>query len=128
MIGQRIGQALDALGKDAQRVTVLIVSVDPEGDTPEKAEAFLQRHGLAGPGRHYLLGDMATLAPVWLAYGVGAAPISAGQRAPGEPQQFGRVGDTDGLYLVDRQGRIRTLLRGDATADEIARGLRLLLR
>ncbi len=128
VIGQRIGQALGSLGADAQRVAVLIVSVDPGGDTPEKAAAFLHRHGLAGPGRHYLLGDTTALEPVWLAYGVGSAPLGVAQRAPGEPQQFGRIGHTDAVYLVDRQGRNRTILRGDATAEEIAHGLRLLLR
>ena len=129
VIARRIAQALDGLGDDAERVAVLVVSVDPEGDTPASATAFMEKHGLTGPGRHYLLGDAATLAPVWLAYGVAGGPIQpAATRGPGEPQQFGRVGHTDATYLIDRQGRKRTLLRGDATAEEIGRGLRTLLR
>jgi len=128
VIGQRIGQALQSLGKDAERVTFLAVSTDPDGDTPEKAAAFLARHGLTGANRHFLLGDADQLSPVWLAYGVGAVPIMTAQRQPGEPAQFGRVGHTDATYLIDREGRKRTLLRGDATAEDYARGLRLLLR
>ena len=128
VIAQRLGQALAELGKDAGKVGVLVVSVDPEGDTPASAHAFMQRHGLSGPGRHYLLGDVGTLAPVWLAYGVGSVAIASGERAPGAPQQFGRIGHTDVIYLIDRDGRKQTLLRGDATAAEIARGLRTLLR
>ena len=128
VIGQRIGQALTELGKDAARVAVIAVSVDPQGDTPETAAAFMQRHGLEGAGRHYLLGDQATLAPVWLVYGVGAVPISSAERQAGEPAQFGRIGHTDATYLIDRDGRQRTLLRGEATAAEISRGLRILLR
>jgi protein SCO1/2 len=129
VIGQRIGQALTELEDKAEDVSVLIVSVDPEGDTPEKAAAFMEKHGLAGAGRHYLLGDAETLAPVWLAYGVGTAPLTGGGQAPaGGPAQFGRIGHTDASFLIDREGKKRTLLRGDATADDIARGLRILLR
>lgn len=127
VIAQRTGQALSRLGADAATVAVLAVSVDPRGDTPESAAAFMQRHGLTGPGRHYLLGETATLLPVWMAYGVASEPAAA-QRAPGDPPAIGRVGHTDATYLIDREGRKRTLLRGDATADEILRGLRALLR
>src|SRR3712207_6305012 len=34
VIAQRIGQALERIGKDGAKVAVLAVSVDPEGDTP----------------------------------------------------------------------------------------------
>jgi protein SCO1/2 len=129
VIAQRIGQALEALGKDADRVAVLAVSVDPVGDTPEKAQAFLDKHALTGADRHYLLGDATALEPVWLSYAVGTAPNSVGSsRPPSGLPALGRVGHTDATYLIDRQGRNRTLLRGEATADEIARGLRMLLR
>ncbi len=128
VIAQRIGQALEQLGKDAASVAVLAVSVDPDGDTPEKARAFMEKHGLSGPDRHFLLGDAAALAPVWLAYGVGTAPNTVGSsRPPPGPSALGRLGHTDATFLIDRQGRNRTLLRGEATAAEIARGLRTLL-
>ena len=128
VIGQRIGQALDALEGRAEEVAVLIVSVDPEGDTPEKAQAFMEQHRIAGTGRHYLLGDEESLAPIWLSYGVGTAPLNTSQRQTGAAPQFGRIGHTDASFLIDREGKKRTLLRGDATADDIARGLRILLR
>jgi protein SCO1/2 len=128
VIGQRIGQALETLGDKAEDVAVLIVSVDPDGDTPEKARAFMEKHHIAGTGRHYLLGEMEKLAPIWLAYGVGTAPLNSGQRQTGGAAQFGRIGHTDATLLIDREGKKRTLLRGDATADDIARGLRILLR
>jgi protein SCO1/2 len=128
VIGQRIGQALESLDGKAEDVAVLIVSVDPEGDTPEKARAFMEKHRIAGTGRHYLLGDTELLAPIWLAYGVGTAPLTGGQQQTGGAPQFGRIGHTDASFLIDREGKKRTLLRGDATADDIARGLRILLR
>jgi protein SCO1/2 len=119
LIAARLGQALEQLGSDAGKPAVLIVSVDPDGDTPDAARAFMAAHGLAGEGHHYLLGDAAALAPVWLAYGVVSAPQLDGP---------GPVGHTDAVILVDREGRKRTLLRGEATADEFSRGLRDLLR
>lgn len=128
VIARRVGQALASIGKDAGKVAVLAVSVDPAGDTPEKATAFMATHGLTGEGRHFLLGDAATLEPVWLSYGIGQAGIGTAQRQPGEPAQMGRIGHTDAVFLIDRDGRERTLLRGEASADEIARGLRILLR
>ncbi len=128
VIAQRTGQALLSLGKDSGKVAVLVVSVDPAGDTPEKATAFMATHGLSGEGRHFLLGEAATLEPVWLSYGIGQAGLITARRQPGEPAQFGRIGHTDAVFLIDREGRERTLLRGEATADEIARGLRILLR
>ncbi|MGE0543384.1 MAG: SCO family protein [Dehalococcoidia bacterium] len=128
VIGQRIGQALETLDEKSEDVAVLIVSVDPAGDTPEKAQSFMEKHHLAGTGRHYLLGDAETLAPIWLAYGVGTAPLNGAQQQTGGAAQFGRIGHTDATFLIDREGKKRTLLRGDATAEDIARGLRILLR
>jgi protein SCO1 len=77
LTAQRLGQSLAKLGPDGERVAVVVISVDPANDTPEAARAFLQRHDLAGLNRHFLLGDDATLAPVWLAYGIAAGPTWA---------------------------------------------------
>ncbi len=128
VIAQRLGQAMNELGGDAGKVAVLAVSVDPDGDTPAKAAEFMAKHGLTGPGRHYLIGDESVLVSVWLAYGIGTAPLVQGSRQPGDAAQFGRVGHTDATILIDREGRKRSLLRSEATAKEIAAGLRALLR
>lgn len=120
--------ARQSVSEQAADVAVLIVSVYPEGDSPDRATAFMEKRGLAGAGRHYLLGDEQTLPPIWLAYGVGTASLGTASRQPGEPAQFGRIGHTDATFLIDREGQKRTLLRGEATAEEIARGLRILHR
>lgn len=121
LIAQRTRQALDQLGANAAQVAVLFVSVDPAGDSPEGARAFMARHGLEGPDRRYLLGDEAALRPVWAAYGVASFANPAG--ADGGP-----VGHTDAVYLIDREGRKRTYLPVEAQPYEIATGLRRLLR
>ena len=51
------------------------VSVDPVGDTPARARAFLKKYGVYGGPVHFLVGSRSALAPVWRAYGI--APINA---------------------------------------------------
>ena len=51
------------------------VSVDPDGDTPERAKAFVKRRGLDPKTFRYLLGTREELKPVWRAYGI--APVNA---------------------------------------------------
>jgi protein SCO1/2 len=71
----------------------LAVSVDPVGDTPERAREFLFRRGLAHDRMRFLLGDRAQLAPVWKAYGI-------------RPQ--GTAFDHSAyVLLIDRHGRQR---------------------
>lgn len=64
---QSIRGALDEAG--ARDVSVLAVSVDPEGDTPSRARRFLSRERMTGRMR-FLLGSRAELAPVWRHYGI----------------------------------------------------------
>lgn len=70
--GNDVASAMELVGGDG--VTAYIISVDPVGDTPERARAWLERRNLAAHGR-YLLGSREELLPVWLHYGI--APIDA---------------------------------------------------
>ena len=60
-------------------VQVYAVTVDPEHDTPERAQAWLKRMGVAGGPVHILLGSRRELEPVWARFGI--VPIA---RAPRE--------------------------------------------
>ena len=71
-------QAIGRLGPAAAQVVVYGVSVDPVGDTPERARAFLKKYGVYGGPVHFLVGSRAQLAPVWRAYGI--VPINATPR------------------------------------------------
>ena len=66
LTARQIGGALDRLGED---VPALAVSVDPAGDTPERARSFLRRMRLEGR-MHFLLGTPAALRRQWRAYGM----------------------------------------------------------
>jgi protein SCO1/2 len=64
-----------AVGEVGEGVVVYGVSVDPPGDTPERARAWLDARGLYGGPVKFLVGSRRELAPVWAAYGI--APIGA---------------------------------------------------
>jgi protein SCO1/2 len=68
-------QAVGKLGRLAGGVLVYGVSVDPVGDTPARARAFLKKYGVYGGPVHFLVGSRAALRPVWRAYGI--APVNA---------------------------------------------------
>jgi protein SCO1 len=60
-----------ALGRfDPKDVDVIVVSVDPVGDTPARAREWLMRRGLPRGAGHYVVGTRAQLEPVWRAYGI----------------------------------------------------------
>jgi protein SCO1 len=70
-----IVQAIGKLGPLASGVLVYGVSVDPVGDTPGRARAFLKKYGVYGGPVHFLVGSRAELRPVWRDYGI--VPINA---------------------------------------------------
>ena len=82
--------ALDDLGHD---VPALAVSVDPANDTPASARRFLVQRRLTGGRLRFLLGDRASLAPVWKAYGI---------RPQGDAFDHSAY-----VLLIDRDGRQR---------------------
>jgi protein SCO1/2 len=82
-------QAIGRLGpRAAAQVVVYGVSVDPVGDTPQRARAFLKKYGVYGGPVHFLVGSRAQLAPVWRAYGI--APLNA---TPQEAEAAARAYD-----------------------------------
>jgi protein SCO1/2 len=108
----QIRGALDDLG--GRETAALAVSVDPRGDTPERARAFVAKHGLSGRMR-FLLGTRAQLAPVWRAYGI-------------QPQ-----GDdfehSAHVILIDKRGRQRIgFPAGQLTPEALAGDIALLRR
>jgi protein SCO1/2 len=73
-----IKEAVVAAGGGVQ---VYAITVDPEHDTPEQAQAWLERMGVAGGPVHILLGSRRELAPVWERFGI----VPLGERPRGDP-------------------------------------------
>lgn len=70
--GNDIATAMQMVGGDG--VVTYIVSVDPVGDTPERARAWIERRRLSDSTK-YLVGTRDELRPVWIHYGI--APMNA---------------------------------------------------
>ena len=107
---------MKTLGKDAERVQVLFVTVDPERDTPE----LLAKYVTAFDPRFLGL------------YGDGDAT----RRAAKEFKIFfekRKSGDSYSIdhsaqsYVIDPQGRLRLLVRHDRIAEDLPADLRALL-
>ncbi len=126
-IAGRLALANQQLGKTANKVAFVSVSVDPEGDTPDSVTQFSDEHGLTALGDRwrYAIGSRLELAPVWQAYGIGAGPqpaaLSALRPNPNGPPI---IDHNAVLYLIDAQGRERTLLEQDTTVDTLVRDVR----
>jgi protein SCO1 len=56
--------AQNELGKQASKVQIIAVSVDPKGDTPKTVKAFLADHQMTGR-MQYLIGSRPQLENVW---------------------------------------------------------------
>jgi len=96
LMGRQLGTMLRRM-PPADRPALLIVSVNPTGDTPASIRRAMANWRLSGPWRwHWLRGTKPELAAVWRAYGITVEP-----------------GTNDimhglALYLIDRRGFERT--------------------
>jgi protein SCO1/2 len=92
IIGWQLGTVLQAMAP-ADRPTLVVVSVDPSGDTEASIRHAMAAWRLAGPWRwHWLRGTRRELAPVWEAYGITVEPTT------------NDITHGLSLYLIDRQG------------------------
>lgn len=111
-----IGAAMKQLGPDAERVQTLFITVDPERDTP----AVMKDYVAAFDSR--FVGLTGTPEQI--------AAVARGYRA-----YYKRVGEGDDyvmdhsivIYLMDPDGRYKTVLRHSTAPSEIAATLKSLL-
>ncbi|HSB37593.1 MAG TPA: SCO family protein [Gaiellaceae bacterium] len=112
--GRTLAQAMAAVPR-AARPTLLVVSVDPWGDTPASARAAAAKWRLAG-NWHWLLGSRRELAPVWRAYRIYVRRTS------------GDIIHSDAVYVVDRNGFERAGYLYPFLPGPVAHDLRVLAR
>ena len=115
LIAEQLHSVMLDLGQEAQHVGVLAISVEPTRDTIAAALAFSQAHHMTTYWQ-FLVGTQAQLSPVWTAYAIGAQ------------QETTTVSmHTTALYVIDKQGRERTLLDQTFTPAQLTGILRALL-
>jgi protein SCO1/2 len=114
VIAQQIRGALDEL---RQPVPVLMISADPETDTPARVRRFLADVSLTGRV-HYLTGTRAQLRPVWRSFHV--VPAGAGRA------RFARFAS---VFVLARDGRERVVYQLEQlTPEALSHDVRALLR
>jgi protein SCO1/2 len=120
LTADKLHTAVQSLGSRAYDVAWVAVSTDPAGDTPAAAASFVAQHQLSGLLR-YLVGTDSQLQPVWAAYGV-----AAGQQQPAGGLQSAAA-HTQGVYVIDGQGRERVYLDSAFAASALSGDVRALL-
>jgi cytochrome oxidase Cu insertion factor (SCO1/SenC/PrrC family) len=96
LMGRQLGTMFRRMPA-ADRPTLLVVSVNPTGDTPASIRHAMASWRLSGPWRwHWLRGTRPELAAVWRAYGMTVVPGT------------NDIAHGLALYLIDRRGFERT--------------------
>lgn len=107
------------LGKLAEQVTFVFITIDPERDTVPRLKEYLANFD---PDFIGLTGDRVTLEPVWKAYGVYQQKQDTGSAA-------GYLVDhTSRIYTIDAQGNWRINYPFGMETDKIVRDLQHLLK
>lgn len=114
----RFADVMKQLGQEAVRVQVILVSVDPETDTPERLGPYVTAFHPAFIG---LAGDLPATEAVARGFKVFFA------KARGGGYHAGMIDHTTGAYVFDPAGRIRLYVKDDASVENIVGDLRRLL-
>jgi protein SCO1/2 len=109
----KLSHARSLAGLTSQNASLVMVSVDPQRDTPAALRAFFAKLGVQAIG---LTGAPGQLHRVYRAYGVDVEP------------EKNDIGHSDYIYLLDRQGQVRELLSPHAAIADIADDLRTLVK
>lgn len=122
----RLAEVLGAMGDEGAEVRVLLVTVDPENDSPEALREYVGQFGTEIVG---LTGDPEDLTRIRAAYGVYAEPASA---PPAEHAGHGGAtpatfAHTPRVFGIDREGRLRVLIRPDEPAATVESDVRTLV-
>lgn len=114
----RLAKVMKALGGDAQRVQVVLVTVDPARDTPELLAQYVTAFNPTFLG---LTGDAAALDRTAKEFRV------IFQKQAGQTPETYTVDHSSGIYVFDPKGRVRLFVSGQQDAAALEHDIRLLL-
>lgn len=114
-----LNQALELMGDKANEVQVVLVSVDPERDTPEALASYLSNFNPAFVG---LTGTPEQIASAATPFGIFF------EKHEGSAATGYLVDHTASVMVLDREGRLRLVLPFGTPAEEIAADLKQLLK
>jgi protein SCO1/2 len=114
-----VGQALRQIGSKADEVQTIMISVDPERDTPEKLSEYVAHFHPSFIG---ITGTEEQLAEVTSLYGIFY------EKHAGSAASNYLIDHTATLLVIDREGYLKLVLPFGVTAAEIADDLQYMLR
>lgn len=95
VIMQKLRHTQGKLGPKAKDTAIVVISVDPKGDTPETVRTFLERRGLTGHV-DWLVGTAPELSAAWQRWGILAAE---------SPQNPSLIEHSGVVWILDTEGR-----------------------
>jgi protein SCO1 len=116
---QNLAMAMDGLGDRADQVQVILVSVDPERDPPDRVDWYAGRFNPSFIG---VTGSDDELRAITSAYGIFYA------RADVEGDAEYTIDHSASTLVLDRRGDLRMIWPFDTPGDAMAADLRYLLR
>lgn len=116
---QNMAEVMKRLGKDADRVAVVFVTLDPQRDRPEILKAYVPQFN---PAFSALTGSDEQIANA--AKGLRIFY----QKVEGKTETSYTFDHTASSYVVDAKGVLRLLLRHAASPDDIASDLKALIK
>lgn len=114
-----VGQALRDIGSQADDIQVIMVSLDPERDTPEKLSQYVNQFH---PSIIGITGTKEKLDEVASLYGIFY------QKAEGSNATGYLIDHTATLLVLDREGYLKLVFPFGVTSKEIADDLKYMLR
>ena len=115
----RMADVLDAMGPAGERVTPMLISIDPERDTPAQLADYVSRFH---PRMQGLTGTAEQVAEVARRYRVFYSRVQ-------RPDMSAYLMDHSSfIYLVGPDGRVRLLFRPDTAVEDMARAINAQLR
>jgi protein SCO1/2 len=114
----KFATVLKALGPDAQRVQVVLVTVDPERDTPETLAQYVTAFDPAFLG---LTGDADAIARTAREF-----RVVYEKQAGSSPDSY-TVDHSSGAYVYDPEGRLRLYVSAQQESRSLEHDIRLLL-
>jgi protein SCO1 len=110
---------MDDLGDKTELVQVVFVSVDPQRDTPEKIQEYVEHFNTGFVG---LSGPIDELETIWKDYGIFREEVES-------DSAFGYiVNHTARVYLIDMDGNLRFSYGFQTPVEDIVNDLELLLK
>lgn len=113
-----LSQTMELLGSDADKVQVIMISVDPARDTPEVLSAYVQAFHPSFVGLTGTEEQLGKTAKSFKAYYAKSSGGTAEQYSMDHASSF---------YILDQDGEARVLVSGNASAQDIASDIRQLL-